>query len=65
MSHFPLTAAFLCPDCSEVSDSSSQCACCGNKALLNLAAVLNRESETAQPLQRDVPATRDSRPPRP
>lgn len=47
MSHFSLTAAYLCPDCEVVGDNSRQCACCGSRALLSLANALNRETVDA------------------
>lgn len=37
----PLNSAVLCEDCKQISASKGNCAGCGSKALLNLAAVLN------------------------
>ena len=43
MSHFPLNAAALCQDCSQIGDSLKCCACCGSRSLMSLAPLLNRE----------------------
>jgi hypothetical protein len=39
--------AYLCEDCQEVTESDSHgcCGVCGSPALLNLAKILNRNSE--------------------
>jgi hypothetical protein len=42
----PLEAAFLCLDCSCISDGNVACPACSSSALLNLSNVLNRPSET-------------------
>ena len=41
----PLSAAYLCANCSVVGDNSHTCPACGdNSALLSLASVLDRET---------------------
>lgn len=44
----PLEAAFLCLDCSCISDESRVCPACSSSALLNLSNVLNRSSEISE-----------------
>ena len=44
----PLEAAFLCLDCSCISDGNRACPACSSSALLNLSTVLNRPSEIMQ-----------------
>lgn len=44
MSHFPLSNSALCEDCGEVGDNLRNCACCGSRALMPLAPLLNRET---------------------
>jgi hypothetical protein len=41
----PLEQAFLCLDCSCISDGSRECPACSSRALLNLSTVLNRPCE--------------------
>jgi ferredoxin len=45
--HMPLELAYLCADehCQTVGSCSTHCPACASEAVLNLAAVLNRESE--------------------
>jgi hypothetical protein len=44
----PLEAAFLCLDCSCISDGNRECPACSSSALLNLSNVLNRPSEISE-----------------
>lgn len=44
--HFPLTSAYLCPDCNSVGNSAMQCPACASTVLLNLSTVLDRKVET-------------------
>lgn len=44
----PLEQAFLCLDCSCISDDSRACPACCCGALLNLSNVLNRSSEISE-----------------
>ena len=44
----PLEQAFLCLDCSCISDGNRVCPACSSSALLNLSNVLNRPSEIAE-----------------
>jgi len=43
--HIPLSAAYLCQDCSCVSNCSSQCPACASSVLMGLEPVLNRKQE--------------------
>ncbi len=42
-----LEAAYLCENCDEISETDGHgcCGACGSPALLNLAKILNRDSE--------------------
>jgi hypothetical protein len=43
---FPLDHSFLCPDCSMVGNDPHRCPSCANEhGLMNLGAVLNRETK--------------------
>ena len=44
----PLEEAFLCLDCSCISDGNRVCPACSSSALLNLSTVLNRPSEISE-----------------
>lgn len=44
----PLKEAFLCLDCSCISDGNRVCPACTSSALLNLSTVLNRPSDISQ-----------------
>jgi hypothetical protein len=46
--HIPLTAAYLCQDCSCVGNSSMRCPACASGVLLGLAGVLDREVEAGE-----------------
>lgn len=41
--HIPLQNAYLCEDCETVGNCANTCPACASKALMALAAVLNRE----------------------
>lgn len=41
--HIPLTSAYLCQDCSCVSNCSRRCPACASEVLMGLAGILNRE----------------------
>lgn len=43
--YIPLTSAYLCSDCSCVSNCSRQCPACASEALMGLSGILNREVE--------------------
>lgn len=43
--HIPLSSAYLCQDCSCVSNCSRRCPACASEVLMGLAGVLNRESQ--------------------
>ena len=46
MTCIPLQSAVVCLNCEAVSDTPlDTCPACGGRGLLNLAAVLNRETE--------------------
>lgn len=44
----PLEQAFLCLDCSCISDESRVCPACSSSTLMNLSNVLNRPSEISE-----------------
>jgi len=46
MEHFPLTSAYLCPDCNCVSNCAVQCPACASQVVMSLAAVLDREAQS-------------------
>lgn len=41
----PLSAAYLCVDCSCIGDDSRQCWACTSEVVMSLAGVLNRETD--------------------
>jgi len=41
--HIPLASAYLCQDCSCVSNCSRRCPACASEVLMGLAGILNRE----------------------
>jgi hypothetical protein len=43
--HFPLSEAAYCESCGEVGGNLSACACCGSRAILGLATILNRDAD--------------------
>jgi hypothetical protein len=47
LQHIPLKSAFLCQDCDCVGNSATRCPACASNALMNLAAVLNRNEVEA------------------
>lgn len=58
--NFPLSRAYLCPDCDCVGDNCMQCDCGNALNLHPLAKVLNRESEpffTCMDLSGDITFT--------
>lgn len=42
--YFPLASAYLCQDCQCVSNTAIRCPACASTALMNMALVLNRDS---------------------
>jgi hypothetical protein len=52
----PLEQAFLCLDCSCISDGSRECPACSSRALLNLSSVLNRPSELSFQMEAELEA---------
>jgi len=48
LQHIPLKSAFLCQDCDCVGNSATRCPACASNALMNLAAVLNRNEVEAE-----------------
>jgi hypothetical protein len=48
MEHFPLTSAYLCPDCECVSNCAKQCPACASQVVMSLAEVLDRRAEAAK-----------------
>lgn len=46
MQSFPLNTAFLCQDCDHVGNSERTCPTCGSSALMSLAPVLNRVTQS-------------------
>jgi hypothetical protein len=50
-SQIPLEQAFLCLDCSCISDGNRECPACSSRALLNLSSVLNRPSDLSFQLE--------------
>jgi len=55
MEHFPLTSAYLCPDCNCVSNCAVQCPACASQVMMSLAGVLDRG---AAPRREPEPAYR-------
>lgn len=49
MLHFPLSSAYLCPDCNTIGNCPDQCPACACEVLMNLSGVLNRQPEAAAP----------------
>ena len=47
LQHIPLKSAYLCQDCDCVGNSATHCPACASTALMNLAAVLNRNEAEA------------------
>jgi len=47
LQHIPLKSAYLCQDCDCVGNSATHCPACASTALMNLAAVLNRDEAAA------------------
>lgn len=47
LQHIPLKSAYLCQDCDCVGNSATRCPACASTALMNLAAVLNRNEVEA------------------
>jgi len=47
LQHIPLESAYLCQDCDCVGNSATHCPACASTALMNLAAVLNRNEVEA------------------
>jgi hypothetical protein len=46
--HIPLNEAYLCQDCDEIGNSSTQCPACASEVLFSLAGVFDRkENEEA------------------
>lgn len=45
MQHIPLASAYLCQDCNCIGNCASKCPACASEVLMNLAGVLNRESD--------------------
>lgn len=43
--YFPLASAYLCEDCQCVSNTAIRCPACASTALMNVALVLNRDSD--------------------
>jgi hypothetical protein len=41
--HFPLTSAYLCPDCNSIGNNSMHCPACASDVLMALEGVLNRK----------------------
>jgi hypothetical protein len=39
--HFPLTSAYLCPDCDTISNNAMHCPACASDVLMSLEGVLN------------------------
>jgi hypothetical protein len=48
MEHFPLTSAYLCPDCNCVSNCADQCPACASQVVMSLAGVLDRGPQAAK-----------------
>jgi hypothetical protein len=52
----PLEASYLCPDCDVIGDCPERCPSCANPhGLMNLAGVLNRETEVRTRAKAKVP----------
>jgi hypothetical protein len=43
--HMPLAVCYLCADCEVIGSCSTHCPACASESVLNLAAVLNRETK--------------------
>ena len=54
MQLIPLSTAYLCLDCSSVSNCSHQCPACASGVLMGLANVLDRKQEKQS--RRRIPA---------
>ena len=54
MVHMHVSEAYLC-DCGLVGNNAKQCACGNEQGLMNLAGVLNRDTESKSE-QRTIPA---------
>lgn len=46
--HLPLSEAFLCASCSCIGNDSRQCPACASEALMSLANVLDRTTESEE-----------------
>jgi hypothetical protein len=55
MEHFPLTSAYLCPDCNCVSNCAVRCPACASQVVMSLAGVLDREAQTKPERESDYP----------
>ncbi len=50
MQQIPLASAYLCQDCNCIGNSAKQCPACASVALMNLAGVLNRQTQVNMPI---------------
>jgi hypothetical protein len=48
LQHFPLTSAYLCPDCNAIGNSANKCPACASEVLMSLSVVLNRAHEVPE-----------------
>jgi hypothetical protein len=55
MEHFPLTSAYLCPDCECVSNCADQCPACASQVVMSLAGVLDRGPRAAKASESTYP----------
>jgi len=55
MEHFPLTSAYLCPDCNCVSNCAVQCPACASQVVMSLAGVLDRGAQPRQEAESAYP----------
>jgi hypothetical protein len=46
MQHIPLAFAYLCPNCECIGNCAERCPACASSALLGLANVLDRPTES-------------------